>query len=71
MGVSSHSEEARAGADSLVGIRSIGGKTVCPKHAFGRSPKGNQTKTEKMKTVDKKNPMGAVKSAANISRVPN
>lgn len=60
MGFSPHGEAARAGAKFGLGTRSIRRETVFHKHAFGRSPITNQTKAENMKTVNKKNPMGAV-----------
>jgi len=44
----------------LASVQIIVEPFVFHKHAFGRSPITNQTKTEIMKTVDKKNPMGAV-----------
>jgi hypothetical protein len=60
MGFSPHSETARGGAKFGVGIRSNRRETGFHKRAFGRSPMINPTKTENMKTVNKKNPMGVV-----------
>ncbi len=60
MGFSPHGETASAGAKFGAGIRSSRRETAFHKPDFGRSPTASRTKTESMKTVNKKNPMGAV-----------
>ena len=60
MGVSPHSEAARTGAISSVGIRANRGESEFHKHAVSRTPTANQTKKKHMKAMRKKHLLGAV-----------
>jgi len=58
MGVSPHSEAARAGAKFGAGMRSTRGETVFHEHAFGRSSITNQNENRKHEDSEQQEPNG-------------